>query len=342
MHVLVTGHKGYIGSAMIPLLIKEGYQIVGLDTDLYKSCTFGNSSTEILEIKKDIRDIIYSDLKGFDAVIHLAALSNDPLGNFNPELTYEINYKASVNLARLARQAGVSRFLFSSSCSLYGAAGDKVMDENDKFNPITPYGHAKILVENEVSKLATKDFSPVFLRNTTAYGISPGLRLDVVLNDLVGWATTTKQIYLKSDGTPWRPLVHIEDIAAAFIAALKAPRDSIHNQAYNVGINEDNFQINDLANIVKSTIPDCKITYAEDAGPDKRSYKVDFSKIKSNLSDFKPQWNVKLGTIHLYESFKKIGLSLEEFKGPKYRRIDQINHLIKKGLLDHNLRWIKA
>lgn len=339
MRILLTGHKGYIGAVMTPMLQAEGWEVVGLDSDLYERCTFGGSLPEVPDIKKDIRDITIEDLEGFDAVIHLAALSNDPLGDLNPELTYEINHHASVNLARLAREAGVPRFLFSSSCSTYGAAGDEMLTEEAEFNPVTPYGHSKVLVERDVSQLAGNHFSPVFLRNTTAYGASPRMRFDIVLNNFVAWAHTTGKILIKSDGTPWRPLIHIEDISRAFIAVLMAPRELIHNEAFNVGLNEENYQIRELAQIVRETVPGCEIQYANDAGPDKRTYRVDFSKIKRVLPDFQPQWNVRKGALELYDAYKRTELVLEEFEGPRYKRIDHIKQLLRDGVLDSTLRW---
>jgi nucleoside-diphosphate-sugar epimerase len=271
--------------------------------------------------------------------LHLAGLSNDPLGNLNPNLTHEINYLASVKLAELAKEAGVSRYIFSSSCSNYGAGGVDWLNEESAFNPVTPYGESKVKVEQDVSQLADDNFSPIFLRNATAYGVSPRLRFDLVLNNLVAWAFTTGQIYIKSDGTPWRPIVHIEDISRAFIAVLEAPREVIHNQAFNVGRNEDNYQIRDLAEIVKETVPNCRIEYAPDAGPDKRCYRVDCSRIAQILPNFQPQWNARKGAVELYEAYQKVGLTLEEFEGPKYQRIAHIKYLISHNLLDENLRW---
>ena len=285
MRILVTGHNGYIGTILSPMLIAAGHDVIGLDSDLYRRCTFGDGMPQIQGIRKDIRDAEPSDLEGFDAVIHLAALSNDPLGNLNPELTYEINHKASVRLAKLAKQVGVTRFLFSSSCSTYGAAGDQMLTEEAEFHPVTPYGELKVFVERDVLELADENFSPTFLRNATAYGISPRHRFDIVLNNLVAWAFTTNLVYLKSDGSPWRPIIHIEDISRAFLAVLNAPRDLIYNQAFNVGSNEENYRIRDLADIVRETVPGCQVEYAKDAEPDKRTYRVDFSKIAKTLPE---------------------------------------------------------
>ncbi|GIK75328.1 MAG: UDP-glucose 4-epimerase [Chloroflexota bacterium] len=339
MRILVTGHKGYIGAVLVPMLLKQGYDVTGLDTDLYARCTFGSEAPNVREVYKDIRDIEPADLDGCDAVIHLAALSNDPLGNLNPDLTYAINYRASVKLAELAKQAGVTRYLFASSCSTYGAAGDAMLTEDAAFNPVTPYGHSKVLVERDVSALADDNFSPTFLRNATAYGVSPRHRFDIVLNNLTAWAYTTGLVYLKSDGSPWRPIVHIEDIARAFIAVLNAPREMVHNQAFNVGVNEENYRIRELAEIVRETVPNCRVEYAEGAEPDKRTYRVDFSKIAATLPDFKPQWNARRGAQELYEAYRSVGVTLEEFEGPKYKRIDHIKQLIGDGVLDADLRW---
>jgi nucleoside-diphosphate-sugar epimerase len=339
MNILLTGHKGYIGTILTPMLLAEGHKVTGLDSDLYSGCTFGEGLPAVPEIRKDIRDVEASDLEGFDAVIHLAALSNDPLGNLNPDITYAINHRASVRLAELAKQVGVRRFLFSSSCSTYGAAGDQMLTEEAEFNPVTPYGHSKVLVEQDVAKLADENFSPTFLRNATAYGVSPRHRFDIVLNNLVAWAYTTGLVYLKSDGSPWRPIIHIEDIARAFIAVLNAPREVIHNQAFNVGINAENYRIRELAEIVRETVPGCRVEYAPDAEPDKRTYRVDFCKIARQLPDFKPQWDARRGAQELYEAYQKYGVKLEEFEGPKYKRIDHIKQLLSKGQLDDSLRW---
>ncbi|NEO16738.1 MULTISPECIES: SDR family oxidoreductase [unclassified Moorena] len=339
MRVLVTGHKGYIGTVMVPMLLAQGYDVFGLDSDLFEQSTFGEGIRKIPELKKDIRDVTATELEGFDALIHLAGLSNDPLGNLNPDLTYQINHAASVHLAKLAKAAGIERFVFSSSCSNYGAGGDDWLTEESSFNPVTPYGISKVRVEQDVTQLADDNFSPTFLRNATAYGVSPRLRFDLVLNNLVAWAFTTGQVYIKSDGTPWRPIVHIEDISQAFIAVLEAPREVVHNQAFNVGRNEDNYRIRELAEIVKETVPGCEIEYAKDAGPDKRCYRVDCSKIIRTLPEFKPQWNARRGAQELYQAYQTVGLTLEEFEGPRYQRIAHIKQLLSTDRLDQTLRW---
>ena len=339
MKVLLTGSHGYIGAILAPMLEAEGHEVTGIDSDLYRACTFGEGFPEIPLIKKDIRDVQIQDLKGFDAILHLAGLSNDPLGDLNPTLTFEINHQASVRLAELAKQAGIKRYIFSSSCSNYGSAGDNMVNEESAFNPVTPYGKAKVLVEQDVAKLADSDFCPTFLRNATAYGVSPRLRFDLVLNNLVAWAYTTGRVYLKSDGTPWRPIVHIEDISRAFLAVLHAPFEKIHNQAFNVGINSENYRISEIADIVEETVPECNIEFAEDAGPDKRCYRVECSRLPEVLPEFKPQWNARKGAQELYNTYKQIGLTLDEFEGPKYQRIGHIKELLGNGKLDENLRW---
>ena len=339
MKVLVTGHKGYIGTVMVQMLMQEGFDVVGMDTDLYRFCTYGDDPVEVPSIDKDVRDVDASDLKGFDAVVHLAALSNDPLGNINPDLTYDINHRASVRTAEAARSAGVSRFVFASSCSMYGKAGDDELDETAEFNPVTPYAKSKVFVERDVSQMATDEFSPVFMRNATAYGVSPRIRFDLVINNLVAWAMTTGRILMKSDGTPWRPLVHIEDISQAVICALKAPREVVHNLAVNVGSNDENYQMRDLAGFVQETVPDCAIDYADGAGPDTRCYKVNFDKIHSVFPDFKTKWTARMGVEQCYESYLKHGLNKDDYEGIKYKRIAHIKNLIKESRLDSDLRW---
>lgn len=342
MRILVTGHKGYIGAVMVPMLLEEGHEVVGLDSDLYERCDFGYFQSDVPSIKKDIRDVELSDLTGYDAIVHLAGLSNDPLGDLNPQLTYEINYLGSLRLARLAKASGVRRFVFSSSCSNYGASDENMIDEQAEFKPVTPYGRSKVFVERAVSKLADSRFSPTFLRNATAYGLSPRLRFDLVLNNLVAWAFTTGEVHLKSDGTPWRPIVHIEDISLAFIAVLNAPLDLVHNEAFNVGITEENYQIRELAEIVKGTVPGSQVDFAEGAGPDKRCYRVDCSKLQRTLPEFKPRWNARQGARQLYDAYKEIGLCLEDFEGPRYKRIDHVRELINNVQLNPDLRWIEG
>ena len=340
MRVLVTGSNGYIGSVLVPLLAGNGHEVRGLDSDLYGACTYGPTFPEFQFTRKDIRDVDLSDLKGYDAVIHLAALSNDPLSDLNPELTFEINHAASVRLATLSKKAGVGRFLFSSSCSTYGASGDAILDESASFNPVTPYGTTKVLVEKDVSALADGTFSPTFLRNATAYGVSPRMRFDLVLNNLVAWAYASGIVYLKSDGTPWRPLVHVEDIARAFITILQAPRETVQNQAFNIGSNGENYKILDLARIVEKTVPGCRIEFAKDAGPDKRCYRVDFGKFRSTFPEHQLKWDAGSGAVDVFESYRKYGIRQEDFEGPRYKRIDHIKQLISTGRLDESLRWI--
>lgn len=340
MRVLVTGHLGYIGTILTPMLTEAGYEVVGMDTDLYARCNFGEAVSEIPNIKKDIRDVRLDDLRGFDAVLHLAGLSNDPLGNLNPALTYEINHRAAVHLAELSKKAGVSRFIFSSSCSTYGAAGDELIDEGAAFNPVTPYGTSKVYVERDVAFLADDNFSPTFLRNATAYGVSPRLRFDLVLNNLVAWAMTTGLIYLKSDGSPWRPLVHIEDISRAFLAVLQSPIEKVHNRAFNVGRTRENYRVKQIARIVAETVPGCRVEFAPDAGPDKRTYRVNCDRIVRELPAFRPQWDIRRGAQELYDAYQRVGILNKEFEGPRYKRIDHIKGLLASGDLDSSLRWV--
>lgn len=352
MRVLVTGHNGYVGTVMMPMLIKAGHDVVGLDTNLYRGASFGEELAEASfpEIEKDIRDIVAEDLEGFDGIVHLAGLSNDPLGDLNPDLTFDINHRASVRLAQLAKEVGVERFVFSSSCSNYGAGVEDYLDETSAFNPVTPYGRSKVMVEQDVSKMADDNFSPTFLRSGTAYGVSPRLRFDLVLNNLTAWAYTTGTVLLKSDGTPWRPIVHIEDMSRAFLAVLEAPRDKVHNQAFNVGRSTENYQIRDMASIVAETVPGSKIEYAANAkdakkdfnvGADKRDYKVNCDKIANTLPGFQPQWTARKGAQELYEAYKSVDLKPDEYEGPRYRRLAHIKKLMENGRLDSSLRWIQ-
>lgn len=339
MRVLLTGSHGYIGSVLVKMLIAEGHQVVGLDTGFYEGCTFGPPPEEIPRLAADLRDVRRSDLVGFDAVCHLAALSNDPLGNLDRELTLQINHAASVRLARLAKEAGARRFVFSSSCSSYGASGEALLTEEAACCPVTPYGESKVYTDRDVARLADDTFSPSFLRNATAYGVSPRLRLDLVINEFVARATVTGRILVKSDGSPWRPVVHVEDICRAFLAVLAAPCSAIHNQAFNVGRTEENYRVGELAEIVRQIVPGCRIEYAADGGPDKRCYRVDCTKITRRLPAFRPRWNVRRGVRQLYEAYRAAGLTAEDLDGPRYFRLPTLQGLLDGGLLDGDLHW---
>jgi nucleoside-diphosphate-sugar epimerase len=338
MKLLVTGHHGYIGSVMVEVLARAGHDVTGLDTYLYQGCDFGDDRTVVPAIRKDVRDVTAADLRGFDGIVHLAALSNDPLGCLSDDCTLEINHRASVRLAEAAKAAGVPRFLFASSCSLYGAAGgEKMLDEHAAFNPITAYGLSKVLVEQDVAQLADDRFSPTFLRNATAYGCSPRLRADVVVNNLVGVAYTTGEVFIQSDGTPWRPLVHVQDICRAFLAVLAAPRERVHNQALNVGSTQENYQIRDVADIVREAIVGCSVKYAEDGGPDPRCYRVNCDKISTVLPGFQTEWTVRRGVAELHDQFKRVGLTRDMFS--RYVRLQRIQELQRGNHLDRSMRW---
>lgn len=344
MRVLLTGHRGYIGTVMTPMLLDAGHEVVGLDTELYETCTFGDGQdiVDVPSIRKDIRDVTTEDLADFEAVVHLAALSNDPLGDLNPALTDEINHRASVRLARLAKEAGVERFIFSSSCSNYGAAGEDWLTEESSLNPVTPYGESKVAVEQAVSALADETFCPTFPRSGTAYGVSPRLRFDLVLNNLTAWAYTTGQVFLKSDGRALRPIVHIEDISRAFLAILQAPKDVVRNGVFNIGTTTENYRVSELAEIVAAVVPGSRIEYAEGAGPDKRNYRVDCNRLARTLPDYKPQWTARRGAEELYEAFQRTGITVDDFEGPRYKRIAHVKQLMEEGRLTDRLRWAKA
>jgi len=341
MKVLVTGHKGYIGSVLVPMLLQRGHTVTGLDSDLFAQCTYTGQLPQVDEYLVDIRDAQADMLAGQDAIIHLAGLSNDPLGDYNPGLTEAVNHQAAVRMARLAKQAGVPRFLYASSCSTYGASGDNFLDESASFNPVTPYGESKVNVERDVTPLADSSFSPTFLRASTAYGMSPRIRFDLVINNLVAWAYTTGDVFIKSDGTPWRPVVHVADISRAYIAALEAPRDTVHCGAFNVGTTTENYRVSELADMVREIVPGSRISFADDAGPDKRCYRVDCNHIARTLHGFKPQWTARRGIEELYEAFKREGLKVEDFEGEKYKRIAHIKKLIADGVVGSDLRRLK-
>jgi len=338
MKVLVTGHRGYIGVEATSVLRAAGHEVVGLDNGYYDECDFRAPPDDVASLNVDLRDVTADMLHGFDAIAHFAALSNDPLSDLNPQITYEINQHASVGLARAAKAAGVHRFLFSSSCSLYGAGGDLPLDENADFHPVTPYGESKVLVEQEVSQIADASFSPIYFRNATAYGVSRRLRADIVVNNLVGHAITTGKVLLQSDGTPWRPLVHFRDIINAYLAGLTAPIDAIHNQAFNIGRSTENFRIREVANMVAEVVPNCEVTFAPGASPDTRNYRVDFTKAETKLPGYMPSWTLRKGIEELYHAYRDGGLTKEEFLGPRYYRLRTIKGLQERGLLDTNLR----
>ena len=340
MKVLVTGHQGYIGRVLAPMVQERGHQVKGLDTGLFGVCDFGTEPPEVQTLDRDLRDVNPADLEGLDAIIHLAGICNDPLGNLNPLLTHEVNYVAALRFAKLAKAAGVSRFICSSSCSIYGKAGEEMVTEESELNPVTIYGETKKEFDVALVQMADKDFCPVFLRNATAYGASPRLRLDLVLNEMVADAVTTGRILIRSDGTPWRPLVHIEDISRAFIAVLEARRTAVFNEAFNVGQNEENYQISELATTVGEVVPGARIEYAANGGPDKRCYRVDCSKIRRHLPAFQPQWNARLGACQMRDSFIKHRLTARDVAGSLYRRVNTIQEMIASGTINESLRFV--
>lgn len=339
MRILVTGHKGYIGSVMVPSLLAEGFDLTGLDSDIYRGCSYGSEPLQIREIIKDIRDAEIRDFSGIDAVIHLAAVPNDTFGVLSPELTYEINYAATIRLAEIAKRAGVGRFLLASSCASYGIQTDELLGEEAVLNPTNAYARSKLLAEQELNRRAGAGFHPVFMRIATAYGFSPRHRLDLVLNNLVAWAQQTGILFLKGDGNSWRPIVHVRDIAEAFTAVLKAPLELSHNRVFNVGLQGENYRIRNIAEAVTLVVPASRIEYGFGSSSDKRNYRLSFMKIKETLKDYHPKWNLFRGAEELYEAYQRTGLSREDIEGPKYRRIDQIKALMKSGKLTQDIRW---
>jgi nucleoside-diphosphate-sugar epimerase len=346
MRILMTGHLGYIGTVAVPMFLERGHEVVGLDSDLYEDCTFGDgtelAAAGVPHHRLDVRDVPPDLLSGFDAVVHFAALSNDPLGNLNPALTDAINHRATLQLARAAKRAGVPRFLFASSCSNYGAAGDRILDERAAFNPVTPYGQSKVASERGLLALADDAFSPVLMRSATAYGASPRLRFDLVVNNLAAWAYTTGDVFLKSDGTPWRPIVHIRDITRAFLAAVEAPRERVHCEAFNVGRSDENYQISELAALVREVFPGTAVRMSEDAGPDRRCYRVNCEKLVRVLPAARPEWTARRGIEELRERFERSDLTRDAFEGPRYQRVAHLKQRLAKGNLTSDLRPVKT
>ncbi len=337
--ILITGHRGYLGSVMAPHFIREGYDVVGLDVGYFDSCTLVPDPLEIPGIQKDIRDLTPDDVKNFYAIIHLAALSNDPIGNLDATWTNEINHQSSVRLAELAKEAGVRRFLFSSSCIMYGMSEAEVVDETAPLDPKTEYARSKVTAEREISEMASDHFSPTFLRNGTVYGVSPRMRFDTVLNDLTACAVTKGKVSVFSDGTPWRPVVHVEDVARTFQAVLEAPQSHVHNEAFNNGAEHLNHQVRELAEFAAGTIPGCTVEILGKPGADQRTYKADFSKFARTFPEFEFRWTAETGARDLAEAYQRIALTRDTYEGKRYVRLRWLNDLLESGQLDASLRW---
>lgn len=340
MRVLLTGNRGYIGSVMGPMLQAKGHEVVGLDAGLYEACSFGQEPVDIPTVFKDVRDVDTSDLADTEAVIHLGNLSNDPLSELDPELTYQINHHGSVRLAQIAKSAGIKQFIYSSSCSVYGASGEDMVDESSSLEPMSCYAESKLRAERDIVKLADANFSPTFMRSATACGASARLRFDLVLNNLMAWAFTTGLVYLKSDGSAWRPIVHVRDICRAFIGVLESPRELVHGEVFNVGCTNENYKVRDLAKIVAETVSGSKVEFAVGASCDKRSYRVNCEKIVRTLKNYQPRWTPRETAKELLGVYRKYGLALEDFEGTKYKRVAHIRKLLSEGVLDKNLRRV--
>ncbi|MFA6427522.1 MAG: SDR family oxidoreductase [Candidatus Magasanikbacteria bacterium] len=344
VNILVTGHLGYIGTILVQLLKEKGYRVTGLDTGYFKDCVFysTNATKPDVEIVKDIRLVSMEDLKNIDAICHLSAISNDPMGELNPQLTEEINFRSSINLARCAQQAGVKRFLFSSSCSMYGKSGSNAVDEESTLSPITAYAKSKVLTELELRSMAREDFCPIYLRNSTAYGVSPHMRMDLVVNNLMAWAVTTGNVHIMSDGSPWRPILHVEDIARSFLLLLEAPQEKVHNQAFNIGANSENYQIKEIAHAVANLVPNSQVAFSEAPDKDSRSYRVSFDKIKTIFPEFKLKWNLDSGAKQLYYFYTTLGIPQNVLQEREFIRLKQLQYLKENKLIDNELYWTKT
>lgn len=340
--VLVTGHNGYLGSVMVPVLQAAGYEVTGLDMGYFRACTLGADNTSVPEITKDLRAIEPSDVRGFDAVIHLAALSNDPIGNLNADWTKQINAEGTVRLAEMAKAAGIRRFLFSSSCIMYGMSEAAVVDETSPLAPQTEYARSKVVAEEALRALADDRFSPVYCRNGTVYGLSPRMRFDTVLNNFMGSAFTTGRVEVHSDGTPWRPVVHVQDVARYFKLMLEAPLQDVHNEVFNMGVESLNLQVREIAEIAVEAVPGAELTMTPKPGADQRTYKADFSKFSRTFPDFEFQWTARKGAQELYEAFRSIALRYEDFTDKRFTRLRWLDHLLQAGMLDDELRWRTA